>query len=172
MMLETLPLDVHSVIWTYRSCEFSTLGKDGTPITWPVVTRYRPDIARFILTTSIAFPQKAFNIRRDPRVSLLFSDPTGSGLDNPPAVLVQGDAIAPDDVVTGATGFEDYWLEGVFKRQPFSRLLSSTAVMRSLMDWYYMRILIFVTPRVITWWPNGDFTQPSRKIEAQNEDMG
>jgi hypothetical protein len=38
-----------------------------------------------LITTSIAFPQKAFNIRRDARVALLFSDPTGSGLNRAPA---------------------------------------------------------------------------------------
>ena len=45
-------------------------------------------------------PQKAFNIRRNPKVSMLFSEPTGSGIDVPGAVLVQGDATAYDRIPT------------------------------------------------------------------------
>ena len=93
-----LPPEVEGVFQKFRTCEFSTLARDGTPITWPLVTLWRPEEQRFVLTTSIGLPQKAFNIRRDPRVSLLFSDPTASGLDKPPAVLVQGDAEAPDEI--------------------------------------------------------------------------
>ena len=82
------------VISAYRTCEFATVSRSGTPIAWPVVTWQRPDGA-FVLTTSIAFPQKAYNIRRTPQVALLFSDATASGLADPPQILVQGIAILP-----------------------------------------------------------------------------
>jgi hypothetical protein len=36
----------------------------------------------------------------EPRVALLFSDPTASGLRSAPQVLVQGTATCPDQVVT------------------------------------------------------------------------
>jgi len=45
-----------------------------------------------VIAVSIAFPVKAYNARKHSQVSMLFSDPTGSGLTDPPAVLVQGDA--------------------------------------------------------------------------------
>ena len=86
-----------------------------------------PDEKRFTITTSIALAQKAFNVRRNPRVSLLFSDPTVSGLTNPPAVLVQGDAVSPDEVETSLLGFEDE-LRQVLRRQPAG---GSTAETRS-----------------------------------------
>ena len=44
---------------------------------WPVTPRLLDD-GRFLLTTSIGLPQKAFNIRRNPKVAMLFSEPTGS----------------------------------------------------------------------------------------------
>ncbi len=44
------------------------------------MTWRNPETGKFLLTTSVALPVKAFNIRRDPHVALLFSDPTGSGL--------------------------------------------------------------------------------------------
>ena len=92
----------------FRTCEFSTPARDGTPITWPLVTLWRPEERRFVLTASIGLPRKAINVRRDGRVSLLFSDPTASGLQNPPVVLVQGDTKVPEEVRTRFAGFEDY----------------------------------------------------------------
>lgn len=46
------------------------------------------DDGRFLLCTSIGLPQKVFNIRRNPKVSLLFSEPTGSDVTVPDAVLI------------------------------------------------------------------------------------
>ena len=46
-------------------------------------------------------PQKAFNIRRNPKVSMLFSEPTASGIPHPVGVvLIVGDATAEDQIVT------------------------------------------------------------------------
>jgi Pyridoxamine 5'-phosphate oxidase len=158
-----LPPDVERVFAEFRTCEFTTLAKDGTPITWPTLPFYDAEARRFIITTSVAFPQKAFNVRRNPRVSLLFSDPTASGLTDPPAALVQGDAEAPDVVDTSIRGYEDR-LRRVFQRQPSGGIYSSNPLMRRYFDWYYMRLQIIVTPRRIRWWPMGDFTQAAREI--------
>src|SRR5262249_29686623 len=105
------------------------------------------------------------NIRRNPRVSLLFSNPTASGLARPPAVLVQGDATAPDEVSTSIAGFEE-GLERGFRRQPSGGPYRSNALMRYLFDSYYMPLMIYVMPRRIRWWPEGDFGQTPRDIEV------
>ncbi|OQR64524.1 pyridoxamine 5'-phosphate oxidase [Streptomyces maremycinicus] len=134
------------VLDAYRTCEFVTLGRDGTPLAWPTAVRRRED-GTLLLTTSLAFAQKALNIRRDGRVALLFSDPTGSGLDHPPQIFVGGRAECPDQIMTGPQGAEDYW-RMLFERQPHSRSYVS-APMRRLMDWYYLRLLITVTPEQV-----------------------
>ncbi len=159
-----LPSEVAAVFREFRTCEFSTIGRDGTPIAWPTSARYLPEQGQFLLTTSISLAQKAFNIRRNPQVALLFSNPTASGLDNPPAVLVQGIAAAPDQITTSVAGLEDYWRDTIFRRQPASRLYSSNALTRYLTDWYYMRIVITVRPQTIRWWPSGDFSQQAEKL--------
>jgi hypothetical protein len=106
----------------------STLARDGTPITWPTLPFWYSDEKRFTVTASIALAQKAFNVRRNPRVSLLFSNPTASGVENPPAVLVQGDAEAPDEIETSVAGFE----EELRKRStPGNRPPARTATTRS-----------------------------------------
>jgi hypothetical protein len=160
-----LPREVAAVFRAFRTCEFSTLARDGTPITWPTLPFYDEAKGRFLVTTSIGLPQKVFNVRRNPRVSLLFSDPTASGLDAPPAVLVQGDASAPDEVVTELRGFEDA-LRQVFERQPESGMYSANPLMRALFDWYYMRLMITVTPVRLLWWPRGDFGREPLQLEV------
>lgn len=160
----SLPADVEAVFRNFRTCEFSTLARDGTPITWPTLPFWDAPNQRFIVTTSIGFPQKAYNVRRDGRVSLLFSEPTGSGLERPPAVLIQGDATAPDEIVTTLSGYED-GLRQTFERQPGSMVFSANPLIRHFADWYYMRLMITVTPRAIRWWPGGDMTVPPRVVE-------
>ena len=120
-----------------------------------------------MITTSISLSQKAFNVRRNPRVSLLFSNPMAGGLHDPPAVLVQADAEAPDELVTSVEGFEDE-LRRVYQRQPTSRVYSSNPLLRYFMDWYYMRLVIHVTPRRILWWPRGDLSQAPFEMEPDH----
>ena len=147
--------EVEDVFEEFRTCEMSTLARDGTPITWPTLPFWYSDEKRFKITTSIALAQKALNVRRNPRVSLLFSNPTASGLEDPPAVLVQGDAEAPDEIETSVAGFEDE-LRKALHRQPASLAYGRNPLTRYLMDWYYMRLMIHVTPRRIMWWPGAD----------------
>ncbi|MFJ8495421.1 pyridoxamine 5'-phosphate oxidase family protein [Streptomyces sp. NPDC094038] len=134
------------VLRAYRTCEFVTLGRDGTPLVWPT-TVWRREDGTLLVTTSLAFAQKALNVRRDSRVALLFSDPTGSGLDHAPQIYVGGRADCPDTVMTGPEGAEDYW-RMLFERQPHSRSYLS-APMRRLTEWYYLRLLITVTPEQV-----------------------
>lgn len=140
-----LPSDVEAVVRAFRTAELSTLAKDGTPITWPVLPFFDAREGVFRVTTSIALDQKARNIRRDGRVSLLFSDPTASGLTAPFAVLVRGDAIAPDEMTTSVEGMEDDLVE-LLRRQPSGAIYQSNAIMRRLFDWYYMRLSIGIRP--------------------------
>ena len=62
-----MPSTAGDIIRNYRTCEFTTLFRDGAPQTWPVGARLLED-GRFLLTTSIGLPQKAFNIRRNAKV--------------------------------------------------------------------------------------------------------
>src|SRR5262245_19704861 len=98
--------DATAIIKSYRTCESTTVFRDGTPQTWPVSPLLLQD-GRFLLCTSIGFPQKAFNIRRNPKVSLLFSEPTGSGLSSAGAVLICGTAVAEDRVIADMTSVQE-----------------------------------------------------------------
>ena len=157
-----LPPAVVAVFHNFRTAEFTTLAKDGTPITWPVTALYDEASGTFVTATSIGLPQKAYNIRRNPRVALLFSEPRASGLSAAPAVLVQGDAHAAENI-TSVAGLEALW-EKIYRFQPPSKVTSSTALSRYLMDWYYMRLKIVTVPKRIRWWANGDFMRPPEEV--------
>lgn len=162
-----LPPEIEGVFEEFRTCEMSTLARDGTPITWPTLPFWYSDEKRFTITTSISLAQKALNVRRNPRVSLLFSNPTASGLENPPAVLVQGDAEAPDEIQASVAGFEEE-LRKVYARQPASRVYGNDPLTRYFMDWYFMRLMIHVTPLRILWWPGGDFWREPFELETMD----
>jgi hypothetical protein len=146
------------IIDNYFTCEFTTLARDGSPQTWPVSPRLLTD-GRLLLATSIGLPQKAYNVRRNPKVSLLFSEPTGSGISQPGAVLIQGDATAEDRIVTDVSSDSELaaLMETVSTRQPAGDLWTSW-LGRRLWWSYFMRLLIYVTPRRALFWPTRDFT--------------
>lgn len=150
--------EIEQILLHYRTCEFTTLTKNGTPVTHPVSAWYQPGIDHITITTSIGFPHKIENVRRNPRVSLLFSNPTGCGLisdDGEPTsaiVLIQGDATV-DDHLTVVEGLEDFWRR-MFIWQPRSKDYLKTRLSRYLADWYFMRVQIAVTPRHVRYWPS------------------
>jgi hypothetical protein len=160
-----VPSAALDIIENYFTCEFTTMSRDGSPQTWPVSPRLLVD-GRFLLTTSIGLPQKAYNIRRNPKISMLFSEPTGSRITEPGAVLIQGDATAEDRVVTDIASEPDLasLAETLFARQPAGAFWS-TWLGRRLWWSYYMRILIYVTPRRALFWPTRDFTSRPEELD-------
>jgi Pyridoxamine 5'-phosphate oxidase len=149
--------DAVDIVRSYFTCELTTVFRDGSPQTWPVSAVLLDD-ARLVLSTSISYPQKAINIRRNSKVSMLFSEPQGSGLQESGAVLVCGDATAEDAVLgdMAATPELAIAMRTIFERQPASRFLRSR-IGRRLFPTYYLRLLISVTPVKVFYWPTRDF---------------
>ena len=152
-----LPQDVNLALREYFTCEFTTVNRQGQPMTWPSVPYYNEVEGHIVCAVSIAFPVKAQNARRHPQVSLLYSDPTGSKLEDLPAVLVQGDAVVAEilDYTPDIIGL----FKTVSRRQPESRRFTSNRLVRNLFVWYlFQRIALTVTPRRILVWPHRDFS--------------
>lgn len=154
------------IIDKYFTCEFTTVARDGTPQTWPVSPLLLAD-GRLLVTTSIGLPQKAYNIRRNPKVSMLFSEPTGSGVSPPGAVLIQGDATAEDRIVTDIASDPELaeLARTVSARQPAAAMWN-TRLGRRLWWSYHLRLLIYVTPRRVLYWPTRDFTSAPEELDG------
>ena len=61
---------------------------------------------------------------------------------------MQGSATCPDEIVTSVLRARELW-KRIFDRQPSSVAYSKCGITRRMMDVYYMRLLITVTPTVI-----------------------
>ena len=163
-----IPPEVDEVLRRFYTCEFTTVNTKGQPMTWPSVPYYNREEGRLVIAVSVAFPIKAYNARKHPQVSMLFSDPTGSGLDDSPAVLVQGDAVVAEvleytpDII------------GLFKtvatRQPESAKFTSNKLVRNLFVAYlFQRLSLTVTPTRILYWPQRDFSQEPQIVELDSK---
>jgi hypothetical protein len=145
----SLPADVQGVFDRFITTELTTVDRAGQPITWPVTPYYRPGDPCIDVTTGLGYPKKANDARANPLVALLFSDPTGSGLNDPPTVLVQGSADVDDHDLEANR--ERYARESAEKLPELAKRQPPDALKRFL-TWYYTRIYIHVRPeRVYVW---------------------
>lgn len=147
------PLDLDAVMDTtaaFVTTEYASLTRAGAPITTPV-TPYRGD-GTLDVSTGLTYPLKAERARRDPRVTVAFSDPTGSGLADAPVLVVKGLATVRDaDLVATSRRY----LAASQARFPDAYATIPSFVLRR-MDWYWSRIWVDVTPVEVLTWAAGD----------------
>jgi hypothetical protein len=160
-----LPEEVAAVLRAYYTCEVTTINAKGQPMTWPALAYFDEATGEIFFSVSIAFPVKAQNARKRPQVSLLYSDPTGSGLEHAPAVLVQGNALVAE--ILKSTPHAVALNKLAQRRQPDSGRFIANNFSRRLFSWYlFKRIGITVRPHRLTVWPNRDFSQTPSVIEV------
>jgi hypothetical protein len=167
-MTATLPTDVQQVFDRFITTEFTTVDRRGQPITWPLTPYYRPGDPCIDVTTGLGYPKKAKDARANPKVGMLFSDPTGSGLDHAPQVLVQGIADVDDRDLDANR--ERYKRELAEKLPRAARELPPKAFERFL-GWYLTRIYIHVRPERIYVWADGDPAREPQLFDAHMEEV-
>ena len=167
-MTASLPADVQAVFDRFITTELTTIDGHGQPITWPVTPYYSPGARCIDVTAGLGLPKKAHDARNNPLVSLLFSDPTGSGLTDPPMVLVQGSADVDDrDLEANRLRYAieaDEKLPGAAKLHPPEPI-------RRMLKWYYTRIYIHVRPERVYAWPRGDISAAPELFDAHMEEV-
>jgi len=154
-MTATLPEDVRDVFDRFITTEYTTIDSRRQPIAWPVTPYYRDGDEVIEVTTGLGYPKKANDARSNPQVSLLFSDPTGSGLDGPAQVLVQGTAEIDDRDLDANR--ERYWRESG-EKLPATKDMHPPKLLRGMFGWYYTRLYVRVRPERVFAWPGGDPT--------------
>jgi hypothetical protein len=133
---------VQQVFERFLTTELTTVDRRGQPITWPVTPYYRPGQDCIDVTTALGFPKKARDAARNPKVSLLFSDPTGSGLRRAPMVLVQGTAVVDDDDLDAN---RERYVRDAAAKSGGSSSVPPPSIQRRF-DWYFTRIYMHVRP--------------------------
>jgi len=167
-MPSTLPPELAQAAERYLTCEFVTIDAAGRPIVWPVTPYFRADEGCIDVTTGVGYPKKADDAARNPRVALLFSDATGSGVDPAPMVLVQGTARVDDR--DPAANRERYEREMAAKL-PALHALAPTGPLKRLFSWYYDRIYLHVRPERVFVWPGGDPEGEPTLYDARIEEV-
>ena len=167
-MTGSLPQDVQRVFERFVTTELTTVDATGQPITWPVTPYYKAGDGAIDLTTGIGYPKKADDAARNPHVALLFSDPTGSKLEDPCAVLVQGTAAVDDKNLE--SNAERYFRESG-EKLPATKSMHPPAFLRRRMGWYYLRLYIYVRPERVFVWPGGDFSQEPTLYGARVDEV-
>jgi hypothetical protein len=167
-MTGSLPRGVRDCFERFITTEYTTIDVRQQPITWPVTPYYSQGGPTIDLTTGVGYPKKADDAERNPRVALLFSDPTGSGLDRPAEVLVQGTAQV-DDADLDANA-DRYMRESVTKL-PKTKRMHPPKFMRGPMRWYYARIYVKVRPERVFVWPEGDTGVAPEILDAHQEEV-
>jgi hypothetical protein len=167
-MTATLPPEVQRVFDRFITTEYTTIDGSGQPITWPVIPYYSPGDPCVDLSTGLGYPKKANDARANSRVALLFSDPTGSGVENAPQVLVQGTADVDDrDLVANR---DRYSRESAEKLPATQALLPPKALQRFAL-WYFARIYVHVRPERVYVWEGGDVTREPQLLDAHMEEV-
>jgi hypothetical protein len=165
----TLPEDVRRVFDSFITTELTTLDLRDRPVTWPVIPYHHVEAGCIDVTTGLGYPKKARDAERNPKVALLFSDPTGSGLPRPPMVLVQGTVRVDErDLEANRRRYER---ETALKLPATQGLLPPEVVRRSLFSWYFARIYLHVRPERVYVWPEGDTGREPELLDARMEEV-
>jgi hypothetical protein len=167
-MTATLPPEVQQVFHRYITTEFTTVDRAGQPITWPLTPYYGPGDPCIDVTTGLGYPKKAKDARANPKVALLFSDPTGSGVEHPSQVLVQGTAHV-DDIDLDAN--RERYRREITEKLPGVQSEMPPRVFDRFLSWYLTRIYVHVRPERIYVWPDGDAAREPQLFDAHMEEV-
>ena len=167
-MTRTLPDEVREPFERFITCEYTTVDARQRPIVWPVTPYYRDGAATVDVTTGLGYPKKADDAARNPHVALLFSDPTGSGIETGIQVLMQGTAEVDDRDL--AANRERYWRQA-WEKLPGTRSMHPPKLLRGLFNWYYTRVYVHVRPERVFVWPDGDVGKAPQVHGAHMEEV-
>jgi hypothetical protein len=164
----SLPEDIQQVFARFITTEYTTIDAADHPITWPVTPYYREGAGAIDVTTGLGYPKKALDARANPRVSLLFSDPTGSGLEDAAMVLVQGIAkVDDDDLDANRKRYQRESLE----KLPATKDMQPPDFLKRFVLWYYARLYVYVRPERVYVWPGGDISREPQLMDSHLEEV-
>jgi len=156
------PDEVLEVFRRSVTAEYASLTRTGAPVTIPTTPYVGDDGRTLDISTGLTYPAKAERARREPRVCLLFADPVGSRLVDPPVVLVQGLATVRDADLQANT---DRYVRLSQQKLPEATKRAPAFALRS-MSWYFVRIWVEVTPLHMRWWSSRALEDPPSEWNA------
>ncbi len=129
-------------------------------MTFPLLYFYESNTGKFAVTSSILFSKKIEHMKKNPKVSLLFSNPDGSRMGKH-TVLVQG--VARCDGSDLEHGWEK-WLPYWRKKEPY---IDAFLAEREKFSWFWKRIVVEVQPEKVLAWKDGNIERPPETYGAE-----
>jgi general stress protein 26 len=159
--MDLLPDWMYHAIEESFTCQFASITARDIPVALPVfLHHFDPDAGTLIISSPVRM-KRVENVRRRPRVAILFS-PAGTGPGEPKHVLlVQG--LAEVDDTNLASGWKRYFA-GWARRQRDAR--ESLTRMEQAMPGYTQRAIIRVQPTRFLGWPDGNYQQSPEVVEV------
>lgn len=161
-----LPEWVVASIGAYTTGELTTAAKSGYPSTFPVAVAFDRPAGQLITTTSVGFPAKVANIRRDARIGIFLGYEVSSSDPGAGAVHVQGRATVDDE------SFEMNLMSlarypSLTEIQPGLKRRMRNPRWRKLYQGYMTRAIITITPERILAWRNRECNDEPEVFECQ-----
>ena len=165
------PVDAHPAPWPealtpvfdrFKTAEFTSLTPSGQPITYPLTPYLCADGLALEVSTGLTYPAKADRVRTQPKVSLLYSEPMGSGIAGAPTILVLGHGIVQSADLQANT--DRFIRSSIAKNPEANRSMTPRLVAR--LGWYFVRLYVRVVPQDIYWWPAGQSDAPPEHWHA------
>jgi hypothetical protein len=167
-MTSTLPSEVQEVFDRFITTEYVTVDGRRQPIAWPVTPYYHQGEPTIDVTTGVGYPKKALDAAQNPRVGLLFSDPSGSGIESGIKVLVQGSAEVDDrDLRANRERYKRESLE----KLPATKEMLPPKLIEGMFGWYFERLYVKVRPERIFVWADGDLSAPPEIHDSRLEEV-
>ena len=142
-----LPAPVEQLLDVALVGELTVVGRDGRPITHPLIPLYHE--GRIYLHSSTLFSKKLEHIKREPRVSLAISDPVATR-GNPDRATIQGTArlIEEDPHADWERLILDLWR----RKEP---AIDDFLKVRVALPLFFERSVIEITPERCLFWVDG-----------------
>jgi general stress protein 26 len=154
-----LPEPVERLLEVALVGELTVVGRDGRPITHPLIPLY--DGEHILMHSSTLFSKKLEHIKRHPRVAVSLSDPIAMK-GNPDRVTIQGTArIIEDDP---HSQWERLVLDLWRRKEP---VIDSFLKMRVALPLFFERAVIEITPERCLYWQDGDTARPPALTTAR-----
>jgi general stress protein 26 len=143
-----LPAPVERLLEVALVGELTVVGRDGRPVTHPLIPLYDGD--HIYLHSSTLFSKKLEHIKRDPRVSVALTDPVAlRGARN--RATIQGRARIIDD--DPHRGWELLVLDLWRRKEP---VIDAFLKARVALPLFFERAVIEITPERCLYWADGD----------------
>ena len=148
-----IPAHVEKILENALVCSFTCIDGKGRPVTHPLLPLYERDSGNIYFTSSVLFSKKLEYIKRNPRVSALFSNRRFIRSDEFHVVLVQGDArVLEEDIHHGWEKLLPLWR----KKEPY---IDAYVKQRIALPLFWERSIIELAPRKLYVWNDGDMSK-------------